>query len=301
VAAPALLARAKTDPEAFARLRILQSAVQLFDLKACPDALPEAEVVAATVAALDWPGDGDLNRAVRMGAVGILARHTTWALDRTDLLRRRVDDPATHEVERRAIFDALAQRKDATTVASLPRVLHDEVGALQAAAVAALCATTPPIPEVAANACLAGYLRDEPGGGTYAFTVRQAYQAIRARAGQWVGLPAQHRERGGSIVELSDVLTPLFDKGAFEGTTREQVVDAVWRWVAGKAGLAGDDVEAAMKGRAAFWAKARAGDVAGASAALAPLLTADRARAKDGQESGLWAYEGGWLAAHLAK
>ncbi len=288
-AAPLLLARAKSDPEAFARLRTMQATVQLFESKACEAALPEAAVVEAVVAAIDWPGEGDLNRAVRMGGVSIVTRHPTWGASRADLLRKRVADDATHDAERGSTFDALVAMADAGTIDAIPRWLHSSAGAMRRQAATALFGKPPPpITEQAAESMVVGYFMEEPGDGPYSYTVRVAYSTVRAKAGEWVGLPERLRKERGNVAVLSKPLDALFKTGRFEGVTREGLSESVWRWLAAHQKVAPEAIDAAWKTRRDFWAKAKAGDLAGAKAVLAPRLAAER---------DLWAYESGYLAA----
>jgi len=288
-AAATLLARATTDPEAFARLRTMQATVLLFESKACVDGLPEAGVEAAVVGAIDWPGEGDLNRAVRMGAASAVARHPAWGRSRADVLRRRVADDATHEAERGSTFDALIAMKDAGTVEAIPRWLHHAVGAMRRQAATSLFGVPPaPITDGAAESMIVGYLADEPGDGPYSYTVRVAYARVRARAGEWVGLPERFRKARGDVGVLAEPLDAIFKQGSFEGVTRASLVEAVWRWLARQRGVKADDVDAVWTARGDFWAKARGGDLAGAKARLAPLVAAN---------PDLWAYEAGYLAA----
>ncbi|MBL9087654.1 MAG: hypothetical protein JNM10_10990 [Planctomycetia bacterium] len=288
-AAPTLLARAKSDPEAFARLRTVQATVQLFESKACEAALPEAAVVEAVLGAIDWPGEGDLNRAVRMGGVSIVARHPTWGAARADVLRKRVADDATHEAERGSTFDALVAMADGATIDAIPRWLHSPAGAMRRQAATALFGKPPaPITEAAAESMVVGYFMEEPGDGAYSYTVRVAYSTVRAKAGEWVGMPEKFRKERGNVAILSKPLDAIFKTGSFEGVTRAGLSEAVWRWLAAHQQLAPEAIDAAWKARGEFWAKARAGDLAGAKAVLAPRLAAER---------DLWAYESGYLAA----
>lgn len=287
-----LVSRAKTDPEAFGRLRTMQAAVLLFESGACKDRMPEAELAAAVVGAIDWPGEGDLNRAVRMGAASAVTRHPAWGAPRADVLRARVADDATHEAERGSTFDALVAMKDLGTIEAIPRWLHHPVGAMRRQAATSLFATPPaPITESAAESLLVGYLADEPGDGPYSYTVRVAYARIREKAGEWVGLPERFRTARGNVAVLSEPLDAIFKRGSYEGVTRASLNEAVWRWLAKRRGLAPGDVDAAFAARTDFWAKARAGDLAGAKALLAPLASAN---------ADLWAYEAGYVAAHAA-
>lgn len=287
-AAPILLAHAKTDPEAFARLRTMQATVQLFESKACEGALPEASVVEAVLGAIDWPGEGDLNRAVRMGGVSVVARHPTWGAARADLLRKRVADDATHDAERGSTFDALVAMGDAGTVDAIPRWLHAASGAMRRQAATSLFGKPPPpITEPAAESMVVGYFMEEPGDGPYSYTVRVAYATVRAKAGEWVGMPERLRKERGNVAILSKPLDALFKTGSFEGVTRASLSEAVWRWLARRRGVPLEDLDKAWQARRDFWAKARTGDAAGAKAVLAPRLPA---------EADLWAYESGWLA-----
>lgn len=288
-AAPLLLARAKSDPEAFARLRTMQATVQLFESKACEAAMPEAAVVEVVVGAIDWPGEGDLNRAVRMGGVSVVTRHPAWGASRADVMRKRVADDATHEAERGSTFDALVAMADAGTIDAIPRWLHSSSGPMRRQAATALFGKPPPpITEAAAESMVVGYFMEEPGDGPYSYTVRVAYSTVRAKAGEWIGLPERLRKERGNVAVLSKPLDTLFKTGSFEGVTRESLSESVWRWLAAHQQVAPEAIDAAWKARRDFWAKARAGDLAGAKAVLAPRLAAER---------DLWAYESGYLAA----
>lgn len=288
-AAPLLLSRAKSDPEAFARLRTMQATVQLFESKACEGALPEPAVVEAVLGAIDWPGEGDLNRAVRMGGVSVVARHPAWGAARADVLRKRVADDATHEAERGSTFDALVAMGDASTIDAIPRWIHSPAGGMRRQTATALFGKPPaPITEEAAESMVVGYFIEEPGDGPYSYTVRVAYSTVRAKAGEWVGMPERLRKERGNVAILSKPLDALFKTGTFEGVTRESLSEAVWRWLARRRGVAMDGLDAAWAVRRDFWAKAKAGDLAGAKAALATRPASER---------DLWVYESGYLAA----
>ena len=288
-AAPDLLVRAKTDDEPYARLRILQAVVQLYDARGCGDRLPEAEVRAAFESCVAWPGDGDLNRSVRMAAVMTVHRHPEWAGPVLATMRARAADVDLHEAERRATLDALVAAKDADVVTGFSRWFHDPSPGMRASAVASVQLEASPVATAAYESCLVGYLRDEPIPTTHEFSLRAAYGMLRRKAGAWVGLPGALRDGKADIAAMDAPLKALFGKGEVEGVTRAQVAAALWRWLAERRGVPAAEVADAEKARDAFWAKARAGDVAGARAALEPL------RAKWPE---LWTYEDGWLIAH---
>lgn len=288
-----LLARAATDPAPFARLRTLQAAVQVFETAGCGDAMPEADVKAAVQAAVDWPGDGDLNRAVRMGAASALGRHPAWAEGRVEVLRARLDDDRTHEAERGAVFDALIAIGDEATRTRLPAWLHHKTGAMRRQAATAFYADPPPSPTTAAQAesYVVGYFLEEPADGPYSYTVRAAYLRIRMWAGAWVGLPEPVRGQRAELPSVSEPLDALARRGEFQGVTRATLARDVWTWLAERRGLEPAAAAAAFDVRKAFWAKARAGDVQGAGALLA---------ARPEGEADLWAYERAFVHARSA-
>lgn len=146
-----------------------------------------------------------------------------------------------------------------------------------------------PVATAAYEACLVGYLRDEPIPSGHEFTLRAAYGMVRRKAGAWVGLPGSLREGKADIASMDAPLKALFGKGVVEGVTRAQVAAELWRWLAERRGVPAAEVPAAEQARDAFWAKAKAGDVAGAKALLEPL----RAKVPE-----LWTYEHGWLLSH---
>ncbi len=295
-AAVADLALVEEDLEA--KLKLLQVVVTFYDSGGdeCRKAVPEARVRAVVSRCLAHKGPDDgLNRAVRMGALGILTRHPEWAKAEAAVIRAVLDSNA-HEVERRSALEAVVAAGDAASIARFPAYLHDPTGGVRASA-AQLTQQDKPggrlgLAQGVLNALLAGYLANETEGKSYEPTLRAVYATIRQRAGVWVGLPEPFRTKGGALSnDVAQMLHALFTTGSFEGTTRAQIADALFRWVAQDQKLTPAEVEAAAKAHGDFWTKARAGDVAGAKAVYDAVSP---------QKPDLWSYEKGWLLAKRA-
>jgi|GEM_PF-2940886 len=300
---PALVALSATEPEPYTRWLIMRSTVQLFDTKvqlpdgsfskgpdgnvqkACPD-LPEAALRTAVVDALARPGGDDHNRGLRMGAMGIMARHPEWSAEALDRIRGILGNPSGNEVERRTALETLVALKDASTLDRFERWFHDPSGGVRATATSSITSKAEGLDPSRFLACVVGYLHDEPVSA-YQLTFNLAYGHVRQKAGEWVGLPGTWRAKGGSLGDIQEGLLRLQKEGSLDGTTRAQVGDALFRWLAGKVnGLTDAEVDAALKVRAEFWAKARAGDVAGARAVHDASMQ---------RPSNLWTYELGWI------
>lgn len=297
-AASAIADLALAEEDADAKLRLLQVVVQFFDGggDACKQALPEDRVRAIVARGLAHKGgDDDLNRAVRIGTLGILARHVAWAKELADPIRAILDSSA-HEVERRSALDAAVAAGDAVTIAKLPVYLHDGTAGVRSSAATIVRQDRPGgrlgLGGGALNALLVGYVASETETKFYEAPLRLAYAELRQRAGAWVGLPEPFRSKGGALSnDVAEMLHTLFSTGSFEGTTRAQVSDALFRWLAEDQKLSAAEVDSAARARAEFWTKARAGDVAGAKTVY---------DAASPQKPDLWLYEKGWLLAKRA-
>lgn len=304
-AAPALLALATSEADPYDRWQVLSSTVLLFDARvqrpdgsseknpdgtyvaACPD-LPEASVRKAVMEALLYRGEGDRSRSMRLGAMGVLGRHPKWAGEALERMRAVLADPSAHEIERRTALDTLITLKDEPTLDRFERWCHDPAAGVRATATAAIYNKVEGLADPARlQSCVVGYLRDEPSGG-YELTFFLAFASVRDKAGEWVGLPGGWRKGGGSLQEVQKGLEQLLRTGSLDGTTRLQVGDALFRWLCKTNGLTEPETDAAAATRAAFWAKAKAGDVAGARAVYDASMKSP---------VNLWTYELGWLEA----
>ena len=93
------------------------------------------------------------------------------------------------------------------------------------------------------------------------------------------------------MAEIAGVVHTLLETGSFEGVTRAQIAESLFRWLAEDAKLNPVEVDAAVRARTDFWEKAKSGDAAGARA----IYDASVAPKVD-----LWTYERGWLVARGA-
>jgi len=284
---PALIALSASEPDPYIRWLILHSTVQLFEGagKTCPEQVPEPPLRKAVLDALAHTGEGDHPRALRMGAMGVLARHPEWSADAIDRIRGILGDVRVNGVERRTAIETLVALKDAPTLDRFERWVHDPAGGVRATAVSTIYQGLGGLDRNRMLACVVGYLRDEPAGA-YQLTFDRAFEHVREKAGEWVGLPGAWRSRG-SLEDVQKGLKRLQEEGALDGTPRKDVGDALFRWLAGRVnGLTVAEVEAAQKTRAEFWAKAHAGDVAGARAVYDASMKTP---------ANLWTYELGWI------
>lgn len=286
------MAGTEEDPEA--KLRLMQIVVQQFwdaGNEECRGRMNEDAVRAVVVRALRHPGEGDMNRAVRIGALGLLARHPDWAKASVDVVRAILESNA-HEVERRQALETLVAAADPKTVGRIPAWFHDGSAGVRSSASSAVGLDKGNgkfgLSQHALNALLAGYFSAETEIKGYEAPMRLAYAGIRQKAGVWVGLPEPFRTKGGAMNEVAEAVHKLLLTGSFEGTTRAQVADALFRWLAEQEKLPPADVEAAVKARGEFWKKALAGDAAGAKAVYGAAV---------GTSPDLWIYEKGWLMA----
>jgi hypothetical protein len=287
-----LLALAKGDPEPQVKLRAMQGLEQLSsgEKPPCAATLTEAMVQEAVDAALAHPGDDPENRAPRMGALIVLAKHPEWAKARIPAIRARLA-PSVPDVERRSALSALLASKDQAVVDEFPRWFHDPMPIVRGEAATIATWTGKPFDDRRFHSCLVGFVRDETAANLGDRAWVQAITRLRELAKEWVGFPPARRTGSGALDEtLRPFLKALYVEGRAEGVTREQVADAWFRWLAADQGLSEAGVVEAATLRDAFWAKARAGDVEGARGVLAG--PAGPAKSPD-----LFTYEQGWLLA----
>jgi hypothetical protein len=287
---PALVAAAKSETDAEAWLRVMNAVLQIWDNEAspCRKDLPEAEVKAIVERAFDHAGTGPHDVAVRQRA---MIHYRAWPQaigERLAVLRKRLASSSS-SVERRVALEALIAAKDEETLAGLPRWIHDDTADVRSSLVQSLPSSTN-ADSHAYEALLIGLVRDEPSdpkkGRAAAFFA--AVQRLRNAAGEYVGFPEKHRKGSGQgDASMQERVKTLWSTGRLEGVTREQVVDAMWRWLAKRNGV--DDekaIDEVQRTRAAFWERAKADDVAGARALLEKPAA---------EKPNLWAYERGWL------
>ena len=290
VSAPVVLEMARSDPEPVTRLRAVQAAAQLFDARGspCAQGLTEDAVRGVVVKALRQQGADAGNRALRMGALLLIAKHPQWLGAEADAVRGVLANPDAAGPERRTAMGALVASADRETLAGFTRWFHDPSADLRSEAVH-MAAAPAGVEGKNLESCLVGIVRDERESDA-AFAT--ALQKVRALAGSWtaVGFPAKYAKPTADARDLNAFIGNLFRAGEAEGATRESVSGSMFRWLAGKRGLSSEETAAAVEARAAFWAKARAGDAAAARAVLDALAgkTAD---------AELWTYERGWLLA----
>jgi hypothetical protein len=291
---PHVVEVAKGDANAQVRLRSLQAVAEFFDdpKATCKDAVPAETVLGVVDAALGSDAAGNALRALRMGAMQVLKAHRDWIPARADRLRSALEGNA-EPAERRLALETLVVGEDPTTLSTFAKWFHDPALGVRSSAVSSAegmkPATDKDAPDVSAvaEACLVGIVRDEPADGSdWGFA--HAIGRLRQLAGEWVGFPAAYRQAGsGLTAEIHRRLKDLHKNGKIDDVSREAVADAWWRWLAKRNGLDTDEaVDAARRVRDAFWAKAKAGDRAGAKAALGDSPPGRTA---------LWAYERGWL------
>ena len=294
--AASILAAAKFEPNAYARMVEMQQVVQLFDSTEgkCAKEIPEGEIEALVVSCFEHAGTTSEDRAQRMAAMQAFERHPAWARTSVEAMRRLLaaDSTPANEVERRTVLDALVGVKDPPTLAGFARHFHDVYAGVRSSAVQSVIYSKGGLDAQNFESCLVGFLRREPAtASNQSYALRSALQKLRMFAPEWLGFPARARPLGPSpSVEIDEVMKKIFADKEIGGITRATVSDAWWDWLAKKNGLDTDEAVAAGKRvRDAFWQKADAGDAAAAKAVL------DAAPAKD---SPLWGYERGWLLGH---
>jgi hypothetical protein len=276
---PRILELARTHPDSLVRLRCMQiaerSMYRVNPPPACPDAVPAAGVEAVVTAALS-----DEERSVRMGALLILARHQEWSAKLEEPLQALLDNKERTPSERRHALEVLATLGRPAFVERFPMYFHAEGFEIRSSAARAIGA----LESAPLTGCLVGIVDRE---NEQEQLWRDAMDGLRQAAGTWVGLPADLVKLSlKDQAEFRKVLHTLFVRGEIEGATRQGVVEAWFRWWCGQLKLDEATTEKAVAARAAFWAAAEKGDVAGADAALNAVGT-DR--------PGLFTYERGWL------
>ena len=290
---PTLAALVKGDPDPQVRMHALQGLAQFHDQEKSPCAgiVTDASLGDLAVEALSYPGDSGTERGFRMAALLLLAAHPALAKGNLDAIRARLGATVNH-IERRTALTALLASKDERVVQEFPRWFHDDAANVRSEAATTATWKSAPYDDPRFRSCLVGYLRDETAPDTFENTFLNVLAHLHAVAGSWVGLPPNHATgKGASPEALRPFFRDLYFKGQAEGVTRESVADAWFRWLAEQSGRDLAGVTAAVRVRDAFWAKARAGDVAGAKAALAD--PDGPATSKD-----LFTYEQGWLLVH---
>jgi hypothetical protein len=287
--APALLQAARTEPDAVTAMELLKRTVELHDFEGdpCGSVLPDDAVFGLVGTALARPGDDAVNRGVRMAALFALERHPAWAAKKADAIRATVESSARPE-ERGAALPALVASGDPSVRRDAAAWFHDPAPTFRSQAAQIVSAGKAGLEPAEHLSLLVGYFLEEPTPGEVGF--RDAALRLRNVAGSWIGFPDVAPGRPGAATgDMGPLLRDLVAGRPVGGKSRADIGAAWWNWLAGKNGIAeGESLKAAFAARDAFWAKARAGDVAGARAAL------DAAPAKD---SPLWEYERGWLAA----
>lgn len=288
-AASEILAVALVEEDVEAKHRELQAIEALWQSgdEECRGRMPVEKLRSLVSRALAQPGDGGEPRATRMAAMGVIARHLDWG----DLEAvRRVLDSNAHEVERRSALEAMVSAGDAKTLARLPAYLHDESGGVRSTAWSTVRQHLKDdklgLSEGAMLALTVGYLSFESDVRGYEAPLRLAWSVVQQKAGAWVGLPEPFRSKGGAMNEVATIVHTMLAEGAAEGVTRAKVADELFLWLAGDMKLAPDAAAAALKARTEFWAKARAGDTAGAKAVYDGVVAT---------RPDLFAYERGWL------
>ena len=287
--APALLAAARKEQDARASLRLMQSLVTLADADGapCKDVLPEDAVFGVVETTLRRPGTDSISRGARMGALALLERHPAWAKKKVAEIRAILDSDTSPE-ERGSAFPALVASGDVAARGDVAVWIHDPAYGVRSRVAQAVAAGKAGLESADHMSLLVGYFDRDPQPTDLAF--RDVSLRLRSLAGSWVGFPETGPgERGAASGDMGPLLRDLVAGRPVGGKSRADVGAAWWNWLAGKNGIAeGPSLKAAFAARDAFWTKAKAGDVAGARAAL------DAAPAKD---SPLWEYERGWLAA----
>jgi hypothetical protein len=288
---PALVAATKAEQDAEAFLQLMNAVLQIHDNEAspCRKELPEADVREIVIKAFDHPGERQYDLALRQRAIIHYRRWPAWIGDRQESLRKRLMSPGS-SVERRVALEALVAVKDEEILRTLPRFFHDEADDVRSSAVQVL-PSDPAADLRAYEGALIGYVRDEPGppkGRAAAF--EQAISKLRIASGEWLGFPEKYRKDGPSLGGQRERIARLWKTGKMEDVTREQMVEAMWRWLAKRNGVTDEAaIDAVQKTRAAFWERARANDVSGAKAILEKPLA---------ERPNLWSYEWGWLLQH---
>jgi HEAT repeat protein len=277
---------ARSDPEPETRLRAMQALGSFLRAKGSPcAAVVSVEKVGEVVAsALAHPGEEKEDRALRQGAMIEMALTPALAEGKVAALRARLD-PKVHGAERRQALETLAAVRDPEAIASLPRFAHDPEAGVRSSVVQIVTRLKDPAEARRNVALLVGYVRDEPSSSALG-VFQAALNRLRNEADSYVGFPTKYSQVGGP--GLVDFVKRLF-QGEADGATRASVAEAWFRHLAKREGLDDAGIAAAVAVREAFWAKARADDVAGAKAALdgSPLPAA---------HPDLFRYETGWLA-----
>lgn len=289
---PGVLALASSDPALHVRLRTLEALERMTvgisgSAPACPGSLEDARWVEMLAATLDAQGgDADFERNLRIKVLGLLERHPQWLPPLAGRVRAVLDGPG-RGAERRAALGALVLGKDAAIGPELARLFHDRDFEVRSTA-AQVAGEVEGLP---APALWLGLLSSESDTRA-AEAMRQAYLRLQKVAGEHVGLPKALLDLRGRPAEqdraVREFLEQMLEQGQAQGLLRDAWSEGWFRWLAGQQGLSGDDVEAAVRARAAARTAIERRDAAAVKAAVDG--------APQGQ-GGLWAYERGWLAA----
>jgi hypothetical protein len=289
---PALVDAARSETDAQGRMWLMQRVVGVHDAEweECKGAVTEDAALEVVDKALRHPGGGSINWGVRMAALSALARHPAWAAKRADEIRRIVESDASPE-ERSSALPALVASGDVAARGDVARWVHDRAPSVRSQAVQAVAGGKKELEPADHLSLLVGYFLEEPAPTPLA--LREVAQRLRGLAGSWIGFPeAGATGPGAATGDMTPVLLDLAAGKTVGGKTRADIGAAWWNWLASKHGVDAASLKAAFAARDAFWAKAKAGDLAGARAVL------DGAPAKD---SPLWEYERGRLAAGAKK
>lgn len=280
---PAVEALAQDDPNFLVRVRAIQNVdrAAFGDQAVCAGAVGDERMQALVAGALE-----DEAKEVRMAGMLILER-------RPDLARRVVDrlkqilagemSEGMQGTERRHALHALIGSGDPAFLDTLPKYFFDPNPSIRSSCAhkTLLFAKTGPRLE----SCLIGLARNEVES---AAPFNAALEALRRSAGTWHGLPPEIavKARDGDRRGLTKALETLFATGSIGDTTRDEMVEAWFRWFCGDLGLDATRTERMVAAWEAFWEAADRDDAAGARAALAALPSAP---------AGLFTYEQTWL------
>lgn len=280
---PPLLAAANASDDDRLRLRLMQLVYRAVAgaQPACEGAVPEDDVKAMVIAALDSAAE------VKQGALLIFAEKPDWGREVSDRMLAILDGVEEDNVYvRRGALSALTAIGDEAFGRRLPRYFHADDLNLRSQAVSGSRAyARKPGFEKFFESCWIGVLSDETES-SLAFD--SAVGGLRDRAGVVVGMPpAVLGKSEGRVQRTIQFRKEMFEKGESFGLDRLEWIEVWFAWWAKKLGI--EPVEtrnAAFTARRAFWEAARAGDVARAEQVLESVPSG----------SGLlFTYEQGWL------
>ncbi|MDJ0973876.1 MAG: hypothetical protein QNJ98_05410 [Planctomycetota bacterium] len=281
---PTVFELAQKDPNFLVRVRATQNVdrAAFGDRAKCGGTISDERMQQLVARSLQ-----DETKEVRMVGMLILEKRPAYARNAVPRLKEILAGKMPEGMqgtERRHALHALIGSGDTEFLDTLPKYFFDPNPSIRSSCAhkATVFKQTGPRLE----SCLIGLARNEVEAAS---VFNAALETLRRSAGKWHGLPPEIavKARDGDRRGLVKAIESLFATGSIGETTRDQMVEAWFRWFCGDLGLDANRTTTMLAAWKGFWAAADKGDAAGARAALAALPSAP---------AGLFTYEQTWLA-----